>query len=475
MALGDNRRKVTVNGQTLWKNPNTGKYFKSKKSTTPVPKPTISGATDTTGTSSGGNTSAGSGSTKTPSGKNRNSYNVGGTIYWYNPNTGKWFDSKNSSTPIADPTKNKGGGSGSGGGGTSGGDGTTPDPETPAEEVPGEETPEEEGRPPKPSSDPPDGYEWYWDEDTERWDYRKTGPQQKYENDLFAEYSRTLEEFGLTGLDEFLKQAVKEDWGESTFLIRLRREEAYLANPLFAANLRKAAKGGGFMSEGQVLAYANEAKRLAKQFGFEAPSDNYIASGLEGGKSLAEIEFGLQTQQKAMEYGPAVRMLYEEATGSNLTDQDLWEIFNPEIDTQQKSEALRDAMYQGRPFNLGFGVRSQREADALRMLGIDPDEANTRWQTVAKNNPMVSRFQAIEEMIAGKLPGDFGSFIGELDNSTILQAFLTPGTVQGAAAMARIQAMASREVARFTQQGGAASSQGQALGLLSGAEKASYG
>lgn len=224
------------------------------------------------------------------------------------------------------------------------------------------------------------------------------------------------------------------------------------------------------MAEGQIIAYANETKRLAKQYGYGEPSDNYIAQNIQNGRSLAEFEHRVQIQRNVENFGPAVRFVMEDILGHSFDDNDLYELFDPEIDTEEWSRAFKDAMYRGRPFALGLGVRSQAEADALRLLGVDPDEAFGRYSQVAQNATRFDRLASIEDMMAGKLPDNFGDF-SKADNSLLVRALV----FQDSAALAELQQMTAREIGRFNTGGGAASAQGQAVGLLSGLERQGYG
>lgn len=471
MARGDNREKRNVAGQTVWFNPNTGRYFGSKTSNKPLnpfggggstsvnppggggkPPPIATGgrgggpvSTETgldslrdslAGSGLGGGTPAGfdpttgtAVGTKTVGGVTQTVYLVDGKYY---TEDGKQV---NSYRPYGDDEK-----------GSEEGTGDTGD------------------YPPNWTKDP-DG-NWVQIEDPQ-----DALNEQKRQNDLFAEYARTLEEFGLTGLDEFLKQSVREDWNESTFLIRLRREQAYLANPLFAANMQRAAYGKGFLSEAQVIAYGAQAKSVAKAFGYKEPSDAYIAQGFLGGLSIAEYEHRFKVQERVNQYGAGVALAYREIMGVDPSDQDLFEIFDDEISTKEFDDAARQAEMRGRPFTLGLGIRSEAEARALEMLGVNPDEAFQRYQGVAQNASRFERLGTIESMIAQGLPDDFGSQFGTMDNSLLIRGLV----FQDQEALAMLQNYTAKEAARWRAGGGAQATQGQLVGLLSDAQRASYG
>lgn len=286
--------------------------------------------------------------------------------------------------------------------------------------------------------------------------------------DVRAELASILGQFGLgtEGLTALIEQAVKEDWSETKFIQEMRQHSDYLANPLFSANIARTAEGGRFMSEGEVLAYADEARRVIKQYGFGDISNNYLAEGLSSNLSLAEIEHRLQLTKQIDLYGPVFKGFVAARMGVVLEDDDLFEIFDREIDTQEFDDAFRAAQYQAAPFTLGFGIRNEADQRAAEMLGIDPQEWMRRFQQAGSASPGVARLAAIEGF-GVNLPADFGHFLGAAENQHLLNAFLFPGTPEGTAAMAELQQLFAREFARFNVGGGPAQSQTGALtGLL---------
>lgn len=288
---------------------------------------------------------------------------------------------------------------------------------------------------------------------------------------LRAEFKNYLAQYGLDtpGMVGLVEQAVANDWSIDKFLLEMRQSADYLANPLFAANLERVKQGKRFMAEGEILTWRDEAKRLAKQYGYKEPSDNYLAVGLQSGLSMAEIEHRYSIQKNVNEMGGGVRWVYENILGQNITDEDLYEIFDPEFDTADRDEAYKDAMYRGRPMALGLGVRSQAEADAFKALGVNVDEAFKRYEGLDQNASRFQRLGAIEDLITQGLPDDFGNFSTE-ENSTLVRALL----FNDSEALAKMQGVISREVARF-KTGGVQATQGQLVSLLTDEQKASYG
>lgn len=355
--------------------------------------------------------------------------------------------------------KNAGGGSAGGGAGTGGG----------GEGEPTEEPSEEETADVPPA---PEGY--VYDPATNTYVKDPSNvPATPFNNELMAQVESLLGQYGLNtpGLLDFVRRAVSEGWSFNQIKLEIRRHSDYLANPIFAANIERANNGGVFMAEESLLNYASEAKRLAKQHGYVEPPDSYVAEGLKSNLSLGEIEHRFRVLERVNQYGAGVRAVAEEHLGTSLSDEDLYEIFDPEIDTKEFDDAIRRAEYRGRPFTLGLGIRTEAEARALEMMGVSPDEAFARYKGVADNASRFERLRAIEDLVAQGLPDDFGSHLVSAENGLLIRALL----FQDPNAVAKVQDMTAREVARFRQSSRVVGQSGQLTGLLSNEQVQSFG
>lgn len=312
---------------------------------------------------------------------------------------------------------------------------------------------------------------WHLDTATNRCVKDEERTEADKNNDLMARINDLLSQFGLNtpGLLDFAKQAISKGWGINEFMLELRKHPDYLANPLFAANIERTRNGKRFMSEAEVLNWAGEAKRLAKQFGYNEPSDNYLAAGLLSGLSMAEIEQRFQIQDRINLYGAGVKFAAQEM-GFEIGDSNLFEIFDPEKDTKEWEDMFRRAQMRGRPLTLGLGIRSEAEARAWEMMGLTPDEVFKRMEDVAGNRSRFERLGTIEESIRKGLPDNFGSHLMTAENGLLIRALV----FQRPDALAELQDMTAREIARFKTGGSPVSSQGQQVGLLSGAERQTY-
>lgn len=373
----------------------------------------------------------------------------------------------------------------------------TPTP-TPTGDVE-EGMPSDTNLPPEPVTRAPDGFEYVWDgrqyvlqpiaataeepiedfppgwtkdEDGNWVEIEDEAEEAAFDNDLFQEWRTALEQFGFTGtdVDDFLAQGLREGWTTATRTIKMRQQDWYLAahGGLFAANLERSRQGKTFLAEQQVLDHAANVRSLVRQYGYSDVPDSYIALSLtskanDPSQILAQMNHQLQVQQRVNLMGGGVAEVYRAVLGRDPSDQDLYELFDPTIDTSDVENAIRQAEYRGRPMLLGLGIRGVEEARALEMLGISPDQAFEGYKKLAGALPTIDRLAAIDQAIANDPQNPFDSF-GALFNDI----FRSDPKAQEA-----ILLMAAREQARF-RQGGVQATQGQLTGLLTDEQKASY-
>lgn len=334
-----------------------------------------------------------------------------------------------------------------------------PPPEEPGDE-PSEEEPE--GAPPRPDYSPGTGNEWVWNPDTNQWEAK---PTQATQNDILSRLTEIVDFWGINNEDtqNILKDALKYGWSENTFRMNLRKSSGYLANPLFAANVERAKQGKGWMDETQVIAWGDAARNMAKRYGYDAPSNNYLAMGLVSGLSVAEVEHRLTIQDRINRYGGGVKAVAQ-MLGLDTDDETLFKVFdNENFSTQKWEDTFRHAQMRGLPMLYGLGIRSQAEAEALDMLGITPEQAMQGYQKLAGALPSIDKFARIDAAIRDDPENPFDSF-GALFNDIFRN---DPASAEA------IMLMTAREQARF-RQGGATPQQGQLVGLLSGEEKQTY-
>jgi hypothetical protein len=197
----------------------------------------------------------------------------------------------------------------------------------------------------------------------------------------------------------FVKDSITKGWKEDQIYWELRGQDFYKKYfPEFEMRMQN---GLGIISEGEILNLRKVMREQARAFmGVEVTNDqlaNLIANDISPG------EFGhrLQTYKKVQDMGGPVRDLFQAQLGITLTDQDLQEFFDPDIDTAHLDRAYEDALYRGRPAFLGLGIRGQEEADLLRQFGIDTEKAYAGYERIAGEVPRFQKLEAIESNLTG--------------------------------------------------------------------------
>lgn len=269
-----------------------------------------------------------------------------------------------------------------------------------------------------------------------------TGDLTEAQADLKAFLTGWLNQYGLGGLSSLVEEALVQGWTQNEALLQIRASEAWKTR--FAGNAIRQQNGFNLLTEDAYLAYEDAFRGLAREYGFNTPTDEDIALGIGSNRSAMELKEMLEVEQRVKEYGPQVKGVFERLTGADISDNDLREFFNPNIPTPKWNELYRKARIMGQPMSLGLGERSEAEADALLQMGVDPDEAFRRYQQVGLEKDRFSRLASIEGLITGNLPNDFGDFLKNVDNKTLVDAFV----FQRPDSLREIQNLTIREAGR---------------------------
>jgi hypothetical protein len=299
-----------------------------------------------------------------------------------------------------------------------------------------------------------------------------TGPAQTLQFDPSADIRTTIqgymEQWGLGDLGGFLQQAISEKWSPDQIIIQLRQTPQYLA--VFPENGLRKGNGFSFMPESQILAYRNEAKRLAGQYLGINVSNSEIANLIGHDNSLSELESKLATEAKVQQYGQTVNGLFMQELGYSLDPARLHDFFSNDVTTPELDRAYQTALDRGRTEGIGLGVRPMSEADQLYKMGLSPDQVFRNYQGVASELPAAQRWAMIENHInnSSSFPNTSDA-MGNTPYGTLYRAI----QLQDPAALAELQQQMAAEVARF-QAGGAPtqSSSGALSGLLSEEQRA---
>lgn len=265
---------------------------------------------------------------------------------------------------------------------------------------------------------------------------------------LRAQLENFLRQYGLTNLMGLVDQALVEGWSMEWALLQIRSSNEYKER--FKGNELRVNGGFSVLSEDAYLAYEDTIKSLAQTYGFNIPGADQIAQAIGNNKAPTEIEHAFRVRQQVLQYGDFVKSAFNQLLGADITDEDLQEFFDPTKSTPEWDELYTKARIMGQPAMLGLGTRSKEEAEALMAMGINPDEAFQRYQTVGMEKDRFSRLAAIEGSILGNLPDNFGDFLKNVDNKSLIDAivFNKPDSLQ------QLQSLVMREVGRHNQGGG---------------------
>lgn len=285
------------------------------------------------------------------------------------------------------------------------------------------------------------------------------------DQDLIAALQQFLLDNDLPlSLMDFIRQALVDQKPMSEIMLELRQTPEYKA--AYPENELRRRAGFDWQPEAQIRAYRSEARRLSLAYLGSAPTDAQIANAIGNDKSLAELEKEFQVQAQVAKYGDAVKALFYQELGYSPSDERLFAFMHPEIPTPELDRAYESALIRGRTQQIGLGIRPEAEAQVLRQIGIDPDQAFKGYQGIATELPRAERLAAIttelERGIQAKgLPsvvGETGTPFGMLFRATFLS---DPQAQQ------ELQRRILEEVARFQAGGGPVLSGTKLVGLTS--------
>lgn len=288
-----------------------------------------------------------------------------------------------------------------------------------------------------------------------------------YYEDLRQENVRAIvEEFlaswGLSGLADWVEEAIQQKWSVERIKLELRKHPIYLA--AFPENELRRVAGYTWISEEEILAYRDEARRLATQYLGLNVSNSEIAGLVGNNISLAEWERRLETWNNVKRWGDSVRQVFELELGYAISDDRMWAFMNPDIPTPELDLAYERALMRGQPAVLGLAVRPEEEADLLQQFGISAEEAFKGYQGIVQEMPRFEKYRYIEAYLRGNedlFPTGEQSLAGA-NFGTLFRA-LQLGDPD---ALSELRALQARETARFQAQGGPGRRETGKSGLL---------
>ena len=255
----------------------------------------------------------------------------------------------------------------------------------------------------------------------------------------------------------FIQGALANKWSFSKIVAELRATPEYKA--AYPENDLRQQRGLSWMAEGEIRAYRDEAKRLAREYMGVDVTNQEIAQLIGRGTSLQRWERRLQINDAVERFGGAVQSVFESYTGAPLSDERLHMFFDPDIDTSDLENMYEMALRRGQPTLLGFATRPEDEAKLLQDMGIPVEQVFRNYQQIHSELPRFTRLAAIGRY----LEENGGDFFGDVSISgSLLFKAINLGDPE---ALKELQRRSQEEAVRFQAGGGPARNQG---GTLSG-------
>lgn len=285
--------------------------------------------------------------------------------------------------------------------------------------------------------------------------------QETYRRNLLQQVQGLLSQFFTPeAVDDLIQTVIKPaiQAGQTDFEVMraLRASATYKAFfPEYEARIKN---GYAAWSEAQILQYRDQAKNMAKQLWGVDVKGTDLANLISNNVSLQEFEHRLLVFKQVNNMGGAVQAQLEKELGVSLTDEDLYEFFDPEINTAELDKAWENAIFKQYVNNLTGGNYEVTDemVKNLRKIGVTANQAIQNYQKMAGALPALDRLAAIDRSVGADRDNPYDSF------GTAFSAYQT----LDAEAQARIGQIFARETARFDKGGGVAMQGTQAVGLL---------
>lgn len=213
------------------------------------------------------------------------------------------------------------------------------------------------------------------------------------------------------------------------------------------------------MTEADYLQTRDQAATVYEHYFGKTLSTQQFGQLWAGDTSVAEFERRLKIGKDIADMGGEVKRLFQEESGQNLTDENLYEFMSNEIATPEFDRIYQDAYYKGWLVNQGIDRKVTDEmVKSIRDQGLSMEQVMGSYEQLRASLPALDRLAGLDAGIGKDKENPYNTF------TQAFRAFVNADPEQR---LAIGQAFA-RETARWTSQGGAATDQsGRALGLLS--------
>lgn len=157
------------------------------------------------------------------------------------------------------------------------------------------------------------------------------------------------------------------------------------------------------MTEAEIRSRRDEMRMVARtKWGF-TPTNDQLSKLISNDVTPDEWGHRLDVFRQIKDLGPNVLNFFAER-GKDLSDDDLYEFFDPTIDTAELDREYESARYRAAPMNFGFSLRPEEEETLLRQWGIDPNTAIQNYAEIGRSLAPAERWDAIDRAM-GNLEG----------------------------------------------------------------------
>ena len=291
-------------------------------------------------------------------------------------------------------------------------------------------------------------------------------PMSVAQKTLLEKLTRILEEAGFTPeavtdlINNVIKDGLTKGLSEYEILKNLRKSKTY--KDFFPEYQNRIDNGWTPWDEADILRYRNDARAAVKSlYGIDITGKE-TAALISNNVSIDEFTNRVQTFKKMEELGGPVSTFFQKALGIKLGDQDLYEFFDPTIQSEL-NEAYENAYYSeyGAQIGLERGATATELAE-FRKKGISVEQATQNYQQIRNAIPSLDRLAAIDAAVRDDKENQFDS----LGQAMKAMQFMDTDAQQN------IGRLIANEVARWSSSGGAAWSGTRAAGLQTSSQRA---
>lgn len=219
-------------------------------------------------------------------------------------------------------------------------------------------------------------------------------------SDAFAAVSQMLEEYGLGGLSDTVRQWSQQDLSASEISLKIRETKEFKDEYGGVLDARKKA-GLPAVSVSDILGFRKRAAELFQAAGLpkgfhddKSDYDKFIA----GDVSLAELSDRINLAAQAAYKAPQETRDALAQWGMGPGDMTAFWL-NPDVAQPLLERKLAAAQLAGASIRTGFGSLSETQAIGLTQLGVTSEEATTGFSQLQQSQELFGSQDGTEESI----------------------------------------------------------------------------